>query len=158
MAKRPIGPTETDLADPGASLELSSNNTALGFERTGMAADRTLMAIVRTSLSLISFGFTIHTAFQKFAESATVPIRHEAARNFGMALILIGLAMLAMGVASHMKFQRQLTERHDRLFDMKLVHHRITYRATPTFIIALLLGGVGVVAFGVVALSAIRGE
>ena len=147
-------PLETALVNNEPGLELSSNNTSLSFERTQMAADRTLMAIVRTSLSLIGFGFTIHTVFQKLAESSAIKINDDAPRNFGLALILIGIVMLVMGILSHMRFQRNLTARRQRLFELQLVRHSAQYSATPTFAAAGALLFVGIAAFAVIIFNA----
>ena len=146
-------PLETELINDQPGLELSSNNTSLSFERTQMAADRTLMAIVRTSLSLIGFGFTIHTVFQKLAQTSAAPLNENSPRNFGLALILIGIVMLVMGIWSHMKFQRTLTARHERLFELKLIRHSAHYQATPTFAVAAALLFVGIAAFAVIVFN-----
>ena len=45
------------------SVELSSRNTGMAFQRTRLSAERTLMSVIRTALSLISFGFTITQFF-----------------------------------------------------------------------------------------------
>lgn len=131
-------PAATDLVSGSPSVELSSNRTSLSFERTRMSADRTLMSIVRTSLSLITFGFTIFEAFHQL-RARNVLEGPDAARNFGLALVLLGVLMLIMGIFSHAHFGRELTARRERLFDIHLLRHAIQYRATPTFIIAVLL-------------------
>ena len=65
--------------------------------RTIYAADRTLLAWVRTTLSMISFGFTIYKFLQALYESKSALIaRPQGARNFGLALIILGLASLAI--------------------------------------------------------------
>jgi putative membrane protein len=145
---------ETALVDDDPGVVLASSRTALSFERTRMGADRTLMAIVRTALSLIGFGFTIHTAFQKLAEAGAVSMRTESPRNFGLALIFIGVTLLIMGILSHRKFQRQLNGRHDQLFEQRLVRHATQYTATPTFAAALALLFVGLAAFAVIIFNA----
>ena len=120
------------------SLELSSNQTSLGFARTLMSADRTLMSTLRTSLSLISFGFTIDQAFHQI-HKADIKVADAPARNFGLALILLGMSMLVMGILGHAKFRRQLTERRQRLFSMGLLRTDLPYTATPTFLASLLV-------------------
>src|SRR5215813_1173113 len=96
------------------SAELSSRRTALSFHRTRMSADRTLMSIIRTSLALIGFGFTIFQFFRYLRESAgaTQIIRDAAPRNFGLALVLLGVGMLFMGIWNHVSFMLQV--RRDR--------------------------------------------
>ena len=99
-AKKPLKPVEfppvvATGADSGAvSVELSSRRTGMSFQRTRMSADRTLMSVIRTSLSLISFGFTIYQFFEHLKESNVVTGAH-AARNFGAALVWLGVGMIA---------------------------------------------------------------
>jgi putative membrane protein len=129
-----------------ASTELSSANTNLAFERTRMAADRTLMAIVRTSLSLIGFGFTLYKVFSELTSKGGLGDSDHAARRLGAALLALGLILLVLGIGAHLRVQRELTRRRKRLFDMGLVHSQTEYRSTPTFVVALLLLLVGLVA------------
>lgn len=136
------------LIDDDAGTELSSNRTSLSFERTRMSADRTLMSIVRTSLSLISFGFTINQVFSK--ASSLIPKADQSGRNLGLALLVLGVGLLAMGIYSHSKFDHELTGRRERLHGMKLLHHAVQYRATPTYVTALGLLITGIGATGVV--------
>src|SRR5262245_27483890 len=84
------------------SVELSSRRTGMSFQRTRMSADRTLMSVIRTSLSLIGFGFTIFQFFQKLKDAGT--LAHAAApRNFGVALVALGILMLIGGIIYHLK-------------------------------------------------------
>jgi putative membrane protein len=139
-------PDPDDLIGHEPATELASNRTSLALERTRMAADRTLMAIVRTALSLIGFGFTINTAFHQLHKVNPKAISDEAAHNFGLALVLLGILMLIMGLASHTVFGRRLNDRRGRLFAYGLLRHDIHYRATPTFIVATLLLLIGLAA------------
>jgi uncharacterized membrane protein YidH (DUF202 family) len=118
--------------------ELSSNRTSLSFTRTVMSADRTLMSTLRTAFSLISFGFTIDQAFHQLHKSGA-HIGEAPARNFGLALIVLGMGMLLMGIIGHATFRRQLTARRQRLFSIGLLHTEVPYHATPTFITSLLV-------------------
>jgi putative membrane protein len=127
-------------------VELASNQTSLSFERTLMSADRTLMSIVRTALSLISFGFTIYQVFHRAREAKLLPLGDHAPRNFGLALILLGVLLLVMGIISHSMFGVRLNQRRERLFSLALLRRDIHYRATPTFVTAVLLLLVGVAA------------
>src|SRR5262245_51890744 len=76
------------------SAELSSRRTGLSFQRTRMSADRTLMSIMRTSLSLIGFGFTLFQFFRYLRQSVGTHVPVQAARNFGMALVIFGVLLL----------------------------------------------------------------
>jgi len=86
-------------------------STELSFQRTRLSAERTLMSVIRTSLALISFGFTIHQVFKKLAESQALT-GWEAARNFGVALVALGIAILALGLSYHVTFMKGM--RHTR--------------------------------------------
>src|SRR5690349_22023839 len=89
---KPRRPVSDDI-----SVEMSSRRTGMSFQRTRMSADRTLMSVIRTSLSLIGFGFTIFQVFQKMREHDM--ITHAAApRNFGIALVGLGILMLIGGI------------------------------------------------------------
>jgi putative membrane protein len=83
----------------------------MGYERTRLAADRTLMAWIRTSVSMISFGFTIYKFYQYLMESnvLSVEIPHNAPRNFGLALVILGMFLLGMAVVEYLLFQRTLS-------------------------------------------------
>src|SRR5690606_40687971 len=87
----------------GISVELSSRRTGMSFQRTRMSADRTLMSVIRTSLSLIGFGFTIFQFFQKLRE-ANLLASADAARNFGTALVALGILVLLVGIVYHVMF------------------------------------------------------
>jgi len=80
--------------------ELAMRRTGMSFQRTRMSADRTLMAVIRTSLSLIGFGFTIYQFLGRLNFANSV----DAARNFGVSLVVLGIAMITMGIIYHLKF------------------------------------------------------
>src|ERR1017187_5548895 len=84
------------------SLELSSRQPGMSLQRTRLSADRTLMSVIRTSLSLIGFGFTIFQFFQKLRVAGTLA-RAEAPRNFGLALVFLGVGMLIIGIIYHVQ-------------------------------------------------------
>jgi putative membrane protein len=128
-----------------ASTELSANRTAMSFERTAMSSDRTLMATVRTSLSLIGFGFTIFQFFHTL-HARYVNLPDAAPRRFGFALILLGLILLALGLADHKKQTAARRQRRLRLYEGKLIHHVESARPSSAFIIAVMLFIVGLLA------------
>lgn len=127
------------------SVELSSRRTGMSFQRTRMSADRTLMSIIRTSLSLISFGFTIFQFFQKLAE-ADVVARSVEARNFGIALVALGIAMLVFGIVFHVQFMFGLRRTRAQMRVHGLVHGESVFPASLTLITALVLLALGVAA------------
>jgi putative membrane protein len=127
------------------NTELSARRTGMSFQRTRLSADRTLMSVIRTSLSLIGFGFTIYQVFEKLREAGT--LTHAGApRNFGIALVLLGIGMLVLGILYHVRFMLGLRhERHEMTRD-GLIHGESRFPTSMTLIIALLLLVVGVFA------------
>lgn len=127
------------------SVELSSRRTGMSFQRTRMSADRTLMSVIRTSLSLISFGFTIYQVFEKLRDSGT--ITHAAApRNFGVALVLLGIVMLLLGIVYHLQFMLGLRHEREAMRQADLVHAESRFPPSMTLITAILLLIIGVIA------------
>src|SRR5262245_649319 len=146
----PRSPDEPQLEgrDPNQeSFLLSSKRTRLSFQRTRMSADRTLMSVIRTALSLIGFGFTIFQFFRflRTSAGATDLVRNHAPRNFGLALVLLGVAFLALGITGHVRFMLDLRGEHDRLVQERLVpDDRFPY--STTLGAAIFLGLIGLVA------------
>ena len=133
----------TDLSEH--RTDMSMRRTGMSVHRTRMSADRTLMSVIRTSLSLIGFGFTIYQAFEKLHEAAVI---HSAVapRNFGLALILLGVLLLVGGLFHHIRFARELRHRRAEMMKDKLIHGESTYPISVTFVIALGLLLVGLAA------------
>ena len=128
------------------SVELSSRRTGMSFQRTRMSADRTLMSVIRTSLSLISFGFTIFQIFQKLNDTEVIRSGVHAARNFGVALALLGIAMLVIGIIYHIQFMMELRNERDAMKAEGLVHGESHFPPSFTLITAFLLLAIGIVA------------
>jgi len=76
-------------------------------ERTILAADRTLMAWIRTTLSMISFGFTIYKFLQAMFESGKSALSPRGPRNFGLALISLGVWALAIACLQYWREMRR---------------------------------------------------
>ena len=127
------------------SVELSSRRTGMSFHRTRMSADRTLMSVIRTSLSLIGFGFTIFQVFQKLYE-AQVLKRAQAPRNFGEALVLLGILTLGLGIAYHLRFMRELRRLRAQMTGDSLIHGESGFPVSQTLLIALALFAIGLLA------------
>ena len=89
------------------NTELAARRTGMSFQRTRMSADRTLMSVIRTSLSLIGFGFTIAQVFQKLRDQDIIT-KAAAPRNFGLALVGLGIVMLVIGIIYHLQFMMGL--------------------------------------------------
>jgi putative membrane protein len=144
----------TKIATPhggDASLDLSRRNTGMSFQRTRMSADRTLMSVIRTSLALISFGFTIVQFFQRLKQSGTLASGERAPRNFGLALLLLGVGMLVLGLIYHVAFMRGLRRQRDEMRGEGLIYGQSGFPVSLTAIIALLLLVVGLLAIASVA-------
>src|SRR5512134_2350032 len=115
---------DKDTAQSGSdhtSVELSRRRTGMSFQRTRMSADRTLMSVIRTALSMIGFGFTIHQVFQK-AVDATLLRHADAPRSFGIALVALGIGMLAIGIVYHLQFMVALRRTRDEMKTEGLIH------------------------------------
>jgi putative membrane protein len=136
----------TSRSDPDRiSVELSSRRTGMSFQRTRMSADRTLMSVIRTSLSLISFGFTIYQVFQKLRDQNLLTSAAPA-RNFGIALVALGIAMLVIGIIYHLQFMGGLREERTRMHEDGLVHAESIFPPSMTLITAVILLLIGVAA------------
>jgi len=122
--------------------ELSSRRTGMSFQRTRMSADRTLMSVIRTSLSLIGFGFTIYQIFEK-AHEAQILKSSNAALHFGLALVLLGVAMLVVGIGYHLSFMYGLRKERAQLKADGLIHAESQFPLSLTLMVALLLLAIG---------------
>lgn len=129
------------------STELSSRRTGMSFQRTRMSADRTLMSVIRTSLSLIGFGFTIFQFFQKLKDQSILT-GAAPARNFGMALVLLGVAMLVIGIVYQIRFMLGLRNVREAMRADGLIHGESQFPTSLTLITAILLLLIGVAAIG----------
>jgi putative membrane protein len=137
-ARIPVNKPVTDT-----STELSARRTGMSFQRTRLAADRTLMSVIRTSLSLISFGFTIYQLFSKLHEEGMIT-RPVAARNFGSALVLLGVGMLTAGIVYHVMFMLGLRTERRSMKAAGLIHADSTFPPSFTLITAVLLLLIGI--------------
>jgi putative membrane protein len=133
-----------DRGDP--AVELSARRTGMSFQRTRMSTDRTLMSVMRTSISLISFGFTIGQFFERLRTSKILPQESHAPRNFGVALVALGIFMLVLGIVYHLHYMRTL--RHERLAMTRegLIHGETPYPVSMTLLVAVVMLLLGVLA------------
>jgi putative membrane protein len=118
-------------------------NTELSSRR--MSADRTLMSVIRTALSLIGFGFTIAQVFQKLREQDIIT-KAAAPRNFGLALVGLGIVMLVLGIAYHVQFMLGLRHLRESMRAEGLIHGESVFPVSLTLITALILLVIGVAA------------
>lgn len=140
----------TDLSEhrtklSGDRTEMSMRRTGMSIQRTRMSADRTLMSVIRTALSMIGFGFTLFQIFQKLNEAGVIH-RAAAPRNFGLALIVLGVFLLLGGIVNHLRFAMELRHRRGAMKESGLIHAESDYPVSITFLTALALLVVGVVA------------
>ena len=137
------------MADPDlkldANTELAARRTGMAFQRTRLAEDRTLMAVIRTALSLIGFGFTIFQFFQRLKEQDVIARAH-APRDFGLALVVIGVLMLAFGILYHVQFMLGLRRLRQSMRQDGLIHGETVFPVSLTLITAVLLLAVGLAA------------
>ncbi|WP_315386189.1 DUF202 domain-containing protein [uncultured Stenotrophomonas sp.] len=135
------------LGDADAvSLELSSRRTGMSFQRTRMSADRTLMSIMRTALSLIGFGFTIYQFFGRMLQTPGVTLQPHAPRNFGVALVALGIIMLTLGIIYHLRYMQGLRAERSMMKKEGLIHGESHYPVSLTLITAGLLWMLGLLA------------
>ena len=126
--------------------EMSSRRTGMSFQRTRMSAERTLMSVIRTSLSLISFGFTIYQFLGHLVEEKMVAGAPHAARNFGLALVWLGVGMIVVGIVYHVQFMLGLRHERRSMCDDGLIHGKSHFPVSYTLIVAVLLLMVGLLA------------
>src|SRR5262245_53948900 len=131
----------------------ASANSHFAWLRTRMALERTLMAWVRTGASLIGFGFTIVSFFEKLegmGRDQAVPRalkQVNLSHGFGQGLILAGVAALIISTWQYEIMIRYLWS--DQYLPIAGVegHHK----RTPLLAVALFLILVGV--FALVAVN-----
>jgi uncharacterized membrane protein YidH (DUF202 family) len=140
----------TDLSSYRTDLstertEMSMRRTGMSFQRTRMSAERTLMSVIRTALSLISFGFTIYQVFEKLQQHGQLA-GASPARNFGVALVLLGIAMLCIGIVYHLQFMSGLRVERKAMVAEGLIHGESRFPPSWTLVTAALLLCVGIAA------------
>lgn len=145
MARDPKSGITSGSASEDISVELSLRRTGMSFQRTRMSADRTLMSVIRTSLSLISFGFTIFQVFQKLRDQDVIT-HAGASRNFGVALVLLGIIMLVVGIIYHVQFMLGLRQEREMMRQAGLVHGESRFPPSFTLITAIVLLLIGIFA------------
>ena len=117
-----------------------------------MSSDRTLMSVIRTSLSLIGFGFTIFQFFRALKnENLPGVISASGPRRLGMALIALGVLLLAIGIANHLKETKSRRQRREMLFEKNLIRHAEPVKVSNILVVAILLMFVGIAAMADVA-------
>ena len=103
------------------------------------------MAVIRTALSLIGFGFTIFQFFQRLKEQDVIS-RAGAPRNFGSALVLLGILMLVFGILYHVQFMLGLRHLRESMREEGLIHGESIFPVSLTLLTALILLAIGIAA------------
>jgi putative membrane protein len=127
------------------SVELASRRTGMSVLRTRMSADRTLMSVIRTALALIGFGFAIFQFFHKLRESGAL-VHAGAPRNFGLALVMLGIVTLVAGIVYHLQFTRGLRVARDEPRGSGLARSDSRYPRSFTLLAAVALLVIGLMA------------
>jgi putative membrane protein len=107
MASR-VTDTSGGAPSGGQQEDVLSLGNRLALERTRIAYERTLMAWVRTATSMITFGFTVYKFFDFEFSKSDAAAPGIGPREFGIALILIGLTTLLIGRLEHRRDLRLL--------------------------------------------------
>jgi putative membrane protein len=103
------------------------------------------MAVIRTSLSLISFGFTIYTFFNKLREAGVLK-GAAPTRNFGVSLVWLGIGMLILGIIYHVLFMLGLREQRGTATAAGLIHGESKFPPSLVLIVAVVLLLIGLAA------------
>jgi len=127
---------QTAHSVPGLDL-----STKLAFERTRVAYERTLLAWVRTATSLITFGFSVYKFFQIVREEGGRNNHLIGSRQFGLLLVSIGLASLALATVEYRRNIRMLGAQY----------LGAQYEGRPRSLAAVVAGLISIL--GIVALS-----
>ena len=116
--------------------------TILAIERTRVAYDRTMMAWIRTATSLLTFGFGIYKFFQVGAGHDVAVSHRVGPREFGLAMVTVGLISLFLAAFENRRNIRGL---------QPMSH--LSYHSKPN-LLALLIGILSVAALIVMLLRA----
>lgn len=143
-----------DADETPASADRFSAEPSVGnhfaWLRTRLGLERTLLAWERTGLSLIGFGFTIVQFFERLhdMDHVAAAARPHAPRILGLALIGAGIVAVSVAVFQYWRLNKYLWSKpFSRIAGVE--DHPAD---TPAPWIAILIGLIGVFAFGAVYL------
>lgn len=142
--QEPSATAQTHTENP--SVQMGARRTGMAYQRTRLAAERTLMSIIRTSLSLIGFGFTIFQVFSSAQSLSEVSIGANAPRNFGTALVALGIGMLVVGIVYHVHFMRALRADREEGVVSGQLRGLSPYPVSMTLVVACALLLIGILA------------
>jgi putative membrane protein len=127
-----------------------TSDSHFAWLRTRMALERTLMAWVRTSVGLIGFGFTIVQFYQRLRdmEGVAPPLRPQAPRYLGLALIGTGVLTLLIATAQYRAIVRYLwSTQYKVLAGMESDSSQSLGWQMPLMVIAIAVILIGIFAF-----------
>ena len=87
-----------------------ASRSRLELQLAGLSADRTLLAVILTALGLISSGFVSFQLFQELHGARALSGGSTGARNFGVALVCLGVVLLLLGSVQHLWLWRELRQ------------------------------------------------
>lgn len=117
--------------------------TWLAYERTRESYERTLQSWIRTGTSLITFGFSVYKFFQIETAGSAKEKYAIGPREFGTALVVLGLISLVLAVVDYRRQIRSLVARYPG-----------GKKTSLAILIAALLSGLGIVALIFIVLRA----
>lgn len=85
--------------------------TWLAYERTRESYERSIQAWIRTGTSLITFGFSVYKFFQIENPSPKTSLL-VGPREFGAALVILGLVSLILATLQYRQHIRRLIRRY----------------------------------------------
>ena len=97
--------------DPDPRVKLAGERTRMAKFRTQLALDRTTLAWIRTTLTMATFGFGMVGFFRSLrvqSHTAEAVRLHEAAIQFGLGLVILGIVATVLAAASHWSTLRRL--------------------------------------------------
>ena len=134
----------TDLSEN--RTEMSMRRTGMSFQRTRLSVERTTMSVIRTALSLIGFGFTIFQFFNHLRGSELIGASSHAPRNFGTAMVAMGLILLTMGIVYHLRMMLELRRQRVAMGANGLIHAESAFPVSMALITAGMLWVLGLLA------------
>jgi uncharacterized membrane protein YidH (DUF202 family) len=134
----------TDLSEN--RTDMSMRRTGMSFQRTRLSVERTTMSVIRTALSLIGFGFTIFQFFGHLKDSQLLGSASHAPRNFGTALVLMGLVLLTMGIVYHLRMMLELRHERTGMRGEGLIHGDSAFPVSMALVTAVMLWLLGLLA------------
>jgi putative membrane protein len=156
MALQRLGPDEATMADQSGAGDAGrfevrvTADTHFGWLRTRLSIERTMMSWVRTAVSLIGFGFAIVQFFERLRAmpGASAPYFPAAPKYLGLSLIACGILALLISI-----WQYRWTVNYLRSGPFApIAGLKEGGMQSPVIAIAVLLGCIGLFAFGAVLL------